>query len=432
MDHRKRTTDNGQRTPRAPARGFTMIELLIVVIIIAILIGLLLPAIYAAMRSAKNAAVSAEISQLSQSLENFKNRYGAYPPSRVILYENGFFPVSSNLPIAGENTTYGALAQQTLAALRQFFPKVALSTSGTPAPVANGNGAYWYDFNGNGVFDQTPYVLHGHECLVFFLGGIPFPSEIPSTLPAQTPLSSSFGMSGFGADPTNPFTNAIAVDPRYPNNVNPMYSPNRSAPMFEFNGGRLYMDPFNSLNSQGTLIPAQIPGYYDSLGSGPPSTGTASTLNFYAYFASYGNSAYNPDDINFLNEDDGNGNTPIGLAFQVPAGQTISASPNPYTSTLSVPGATGTAGTFQGGVSFQKPQTFQIISAGVDGLYGVGGQFILPSSSSSSGSNALPFDPANTVAGPTGSMNASNDPGLAGVRQRETDNLTNFKSGTLQ
>ncbi len=50
---------------------------------------MLLPAINAAIRTAKNAAVSAEINQLAQALESFKSKYGDYPPSRVLLVENG-------------------------------------------------------------------------------------------------------------------------------------------------------------------------------------------------------------------------------------------------------------------------------------------------------------------------------------------------------
>ena len=168
------------------------------IIVLAILVGLLLPVIAAALRTAKNAAVQAEISQLAQALASFKAAYGDYPPSRVILYENGFFPVGNTQHVNGDSNdiTYGALAQRSLIALRKFFPKVVFSTSGQPPTVfynpPPGNG-FWYDFNGNGVMDG-PYILQGDECLVFFLGGIPF----------QDPTTGAFGMTGFGKDPVNP------------------------------------------------------------------------------------------------------------------------------------------------------------------------------------------------------------------------------------
>ncbi len=411
-DKGQRTKDKGQKARRA----FTMIELLVVIIIIAILIGLLLPAINAAIRTAKNAAVSAEISQLSQAIESFKNRYGDYPPSRVILYENGLFPVNDTTLIPGENITNGQLCQQTLAALRKFFPKVALSTSGLPAPVLAGAGNYWYDFNGNGVYDQGAYILHGHECLVFFLGGVPLP-DLASNPP-------TYGMTGFGQDPTNPFTNSI-------NNGNTMYNGNRQPPIFEFNPGRLFLDPNN--NAANGLLPALVPGYYDSLGNAPPGQGT--TLNFYAYFSAYGNGAYNPDDVNFYTEDDGGNNAtqapmaPFWLNFQRTG---FSAVPNPYTSTqtANVPPGALPSGT----VTFQKAQSYQIISAGIDGQYGVGGQYVPTTASNSTASSALPYDAANTGAGPgpPASAPAQAELPLTAIRLRENDNLTNFKSGTLQ
>jgi hypothetical protein len=71
-----------------------------------------------------------------------------------------------------------------------------------------------------------------------------------------------------------------------------------------------------------------------------------------------------------------------------------------------------------GTVTYQNPQSFQIISAGLDGYYGVGGQY---QQAASSTTNTVPFDSTNTV-------NTTE----ASIRQRERDNLTNFKSGRLQ
>lgn len=77
-------------------------------------------------------------------------------------------------------------------------------------------------------------------------------------------------------------------------------------------------------------------------------------------------------------------------------------------------------------MTYEKPQTFQIISPGADGLYGVGGQYNSPSSANSSASTPLPFDAADTFAGaPPGATTDTN------VRLREKDNLTNFQSTKL-
>ena len=85
--------------------GFTLVELLVVIIVLAILVGLLLPVIAAALRNAKNAAVQAEINQLAQALGSFRANFGDYPPSRVYLAENGFFPVGNGTAIAPGDIT---------------------------------------------------------------------------------------------------------------------------------------------------------------------------------------------------------------------------------------------------------------------------------------------------------------------------------------
>jgi prepilin-type N-terminal cleavage/methylation domain-containing protein len=397
---------------RLPARsqvrgGFTMIELLMVIIIISILIGLLLPAINAAIKSARRAAVLSEISQLASALANFKSEYGDYPPSRFLAVESGNYTqyLTSTSALNGNNLdptspgtgdiTLGQLAQRSVSAIRKFWPRV----STTLAPANQ-----WYDFNGNGVNDGT-YVMHGHECLVFFLGGVCAPSVTPVT--SANASTVMFGMIGFDKSPTNPFTNNITG--------NTMYSQNRQPPKFEFSPSRLFVDP-NSLTG--------MPAYYDSLGNATPAIAGAS-LNFYAYFSAYGNNSYDPNDVN-VTETDEAGNGPIALSFSVAyplSGSTtdVSYAPNPYTSTLTEVYSTKNTGG-PPNVTYQNPQSFQIMSSGFDGLYGVGGQFI--SNQSTSATISVPVD-TTTTPSPYNSTDST-------IRQREWDNLTNFKAGTLQ
>ena len=228
-------------------------------------------------------------------------------------------------------------------------------------------------------------------------------------IPLQT--ASGYGMTGFGKDPTNPFTNNLTTSTNYSNN--------RQAPFFEFNPGRLVLDPTNPYTALLPTFP-QIPGYLDSLGN----TLGSGQINFYAYFSAYGNGGYDPNDVNFT-ETDAYGNGPIGLTFNVtfpvPVGATItntsvSPAPNPYTSALTAP----FNGTIRLATTYFNPQTFQIISSGIDGLYGVGGQYT-PNVTG----EALPLDPnlSNYVPSPL----ADNT-----IRVRERDNITNFHNGKLE
>lgn len=66
---------------RSRQRGFTLVEMLVVLGIIAILVGLLLPAVMSAMGAARRSQMAMEISQLDQAINAYKNKFGDYPPS---------------------------------------------------------------------------------------------------------------------------------------------------------------------------------------------------------------------------------------------------------------------------------------------------------------------------------------------------------------
>lgn len=358
-------------------RGFTLIEILVVVVIIGILAALLVPAISGAVNTARNAQVTAEITILEQALASFNSKYGFYPPSRIMVNEAvalDQYPSSNNTTIAADSTltwldgskavasatdtTIGQLAQRTQFALRKMFPKIY---GGIP------NANQFHNFNGTinasnaNNMESGWYLLEGHECLALFLGGVP------------QATSSGFALTGFSKNPNLPFQADITG------------TGNRIPPFFEFKADRL-VDDDNDF----------IPGYLDPRNSGPDA-------RFYAYFSAYGNNGYDPNDMNMFGkpmyasmEDSSIGQFRVNF----PPNLVNSVAPNPYTSSDPVP----TAGT----VAYQKRDTFQIISAGVDGLYGTGGQF---TADATSWESKLP-------------------PGAL-ARKVERDNLTNFATNRL-
>lgn len=64
-----------------PPRGFTLVEMLVVLGIIAVLVALLMPAVMSAVNNARRAAIGAEISALDKAIEQYKQKRGDYPPN---------------------------------------------------------------------------------------------------------------------------------------------------------------------------------------------------------------------------------------------------------------------------------------------------------------------------------------------------------------
>jgi len=75
-------TRPSQRANGAP-RGFTLVELLIVIGIIAVLAGMLLPAIRSVTRASRISATETLIQRLSGALEMYRRREVFYPPDYI-------------------------------------------------------------------------------------------------------------------------------------------------------------------------------------------------------------------------------------------------------------------------------------------------------------------------------------------------------------
>ena len=70
------------------SRGFTIVEILVVIAILAILTALLLPAIHAARESARLTQCQNNLRQLGVALQNYEGVHGFFPPGVVASGDN--------------------------------------------------------------------------------------------------------------------------------------------------------------------------------------------------------------------------------------------------------------------------------------------------------------------------------------------------------
>ncbi len=230
---------------RGVRRGFTLVEMLVVITIIGILAGLAIPAVIVARNRAKITAVSMDIKQLEMACQNYKEKFGEYPPDFTFV-GNAFL----------QPGVQSGAQQAVLRHLAKAFPRYTPGLAGNCDNPATPWGGFKYDLVLVGILPQNPTngdvarLLSPQTALTFWLGGVPDPNN-------------SFLPSGFGADPAHPFSLPTAYG------AAPVCA-NRIGPFFDFDSTRLR----NANQAAGTPINSPCSWLYWPQGAdGDHSTG---------------------------------------------------------------------------------------------------------------------------------------------------------------
>ncbi len=392
-------------SPRAcrPRSAFTMIELLVVIAIISILAALLLSAAMKVKVTADIARVVTEIRQLDEACEKFKETYGDYPPSMIILREDGLYNPNNPMELYSKNY------------LESIFRGINL----VAIPPGNPN-ARWHDWDGDGSYNQLSnrgnlpgIILQGDECLVYFLGGIPRFGGV----------GVGYALDGFNSDKANPTLPGAASVGRP-----------RISSYGGFDSSRLAYQGDSRVAARWAGYPANYPfpvyldkweipyayfkavkgwstdNYYGCQRNTPPVS--AQVLGAFAEFPlGMGDN----DGDGFFNELNdcptlcSNRFIPYWeTPVIVPGGNvwpTTGGSVQPF-DWISIPPMPGAQP--GGRTRFHKPDRFQIVSAGIDKAFGVGG----------------PAPPPQGGPDP-------NNPAIQDIFEFDRDNLTNFAGGKI-
>jgi general secretion pathway protein G len=93
-------------------KGFTLLELVIVVFILSILAGLISPNILSRVADAREAVLKSNISGLRYSLDQFYNDTGSYPDSLNDLVTKNYIKQIPIDPITESNSTWKIIYDQ--------------------------------------------------------------------------------------------------------------------------------------------------------------------------------------------------------------------------------------------------------------------------------------------------------------------------------
>jgi general secretion pathway protein G len=198
-------------------RGFTLVELLVVIVVLAILIGLLLPAVGGARRRGRIVQVQTEIRAIEAAIVGCKTTLGTEPPGALTLHAT----------LAGWNgdpTSKGFISQ--------IWPQFNFSSCGGASDGTNFLGS-----------TDTIRTMNGAECLVFFLGGVRSAANQPLVGFSKNPLTPFAVDSGSRTGPFYNFTPARLVDKdadNMPEFVDPLPSQTSPYLYFSANNGRKY------------------------------------------------------------------------------------------------------------------------------------------------------------------------------------------------
>jgi general secretion pathway protein G len=123
---------------RSNDRGFTLIELMVVMLIISVLAAVAIPSFVAAIRSAKEAALKEDLHVMRDAIDSYTMDKNKAPQSLDDLVQNGYLKAIPSDPMTHSTETWQTTSDETYSDIDQTEPGVTDVHSGSEEVGSNG------------------------------------------------------------------------------------------------------------------------------------------------------------------------------------------------------------------------------------------------------------------------------------------------------
>lgn len=123
---------------RSDDRGFTLIELMVVMLIIGVLAAVAIPSFVAAIRNAKEAALKEDLHVMRDAIDSYTMDKNQAPQSLDDLVQSGYLKSIPVDPMTHSTDTWQTTSDETYADLDQTEPGITDVHSGSEEVGSNG------------------------------------------------------------------------------------------------------------------------------------------------------------------------------------------------------------------------------------------------------------------------------------------------------